>query len=267
MRLDNSPTTKMEIGSYTVNHFPNPYHDNSKWEITIAMYTSMGKTPCNANPAPRWDTKQEMSHALEDPLSNHYPTPIQAFDQEFRSLEHAFFWKMTTDLEKHELAARIKAAAHAGVAKRLSKEMAEEEREAWDHENVHVMRTLLQQKAKTCMEFRNKLLLNKVKILAESTINKRWGTGLPKFVTEVTELTLWPGTNLLGKLLMELTSQLTSSGMDIEYAVDGGSDSEEGEVDDCPAKCLRDNSLRDNNKGRGEKGKDKKILFQIFQKG
>ena len=68
----------------------------------------------------------------EDPLSNHYPTPIQAFDQDFRSLEHAFFWKMATDLEKHELAARIKAAAHAGVAKRLSKEMAEEEREAWD---------------------------------------------------------------------------------------------------------------------------------------
>ena len=70
----------------------------------------------------------------------------------------------------------------------------------------------------------NKLLLNKDKILAESTINKRWGTGLPKFVTEVTEPTLWPGTNLLGKLLMELTSQLTSSGMDIEYAVDEGSE-------------------------------------------
>ena len=198
----------------------------------------------------------------EDPLSNHYPTPIQTFDQDFRSLEHAFFWKMATDLEKHELAARIKAAAHAGVAKRLSKEMAEEEREAWDHENVHVMKTLLQQKAKTCMQFRNKLLLNKDKILAESTINKRWGTGLPKFVTEVTEPTLWPGTNLLGKLLMELTSQLTCSGMDIEYAVDEGSDCEEGEVDDSPAKSLRDNCLRENNKAGEKKEKIKKFFFK-----
>ena len=201
----------------------------------------------------------------EDPLSNHYPTPIQAFDQDFKSLEHAFFWKMATDLEKHELAARIKAAAHAGVAKRLSKEMAEEEREAWDHENVDVMRTLLQQKAKTCMQFRNRLLLNKDKILAESTINKRWGTGLPKFITEVTEPTLWPGTNLLGKLLMELTTQLTSSGMDIEYAVDEESDAEEGEVDESPVKSVRDTSSRDNNK-TGEKKEKKKKFFFISSK-
>ena len=172
---------------------------------------------------------------------------------------------MATDLEKHELAARIKAAAHAGVAKRLSKEMAEEEREAWDHENVDVMRTLLQQKAKTCMQFRNRLLLNKDKILAESTINKRWGTGLPKFITEVTEPTLWPGTNLLGKLLMELTTQLTSSGMDIEYAVDEESDAEEGEVDDSPVKFVRDTSSRDNNK-TGEKKEKKKKFFFISSK-
>ena len=142
--------------------------------------------------------------------------------------------------------------------------MAEEEREAWDHENVDVMRTLLQQKAKTCMQFRNKLLLNKDKILAESTINKRWGTGLPKFITEVTEPTLWPGTNLLGKLLMELTTQLTSSGMDIEYAVDEGSDAEEGEVDDSPVKSVRDTSSRDNNKTGEKKEKKEKKSFSYL---
>ena len=269
MRVDNSPTTKMEIDSYTVNHSPNPYQDNSEWEITIATYTSMGKHAMQIL-LPDGHKAGDVAcpgRAKEEsiPLSNHYPTPIQAFDQDFRSLEHAFFWKMATDLEKHELAARIKAAAHAGVAKRLSKEMAEEEREAWDHENVDVMRTLLQQKAKTCMQFRNRLLLNKDKILAESTINKRWGTGLPKFITEVTEPTLWPGTNLLGKLLMELTTQLTSSGMDIEYAVDEESDDEEGEVDDSPVKSVRDTSSRDNNK-TGEKKEKKKKFFFISSK-
>ena len=50
-------------------------------------------------------------------LSNHYMTPISAFDIDvpFKSVEHEFFFKMATDLGYHELAERIKNAEHAGA--------------------------------------------------------------------------------------------------------------------------------------------------------
>ena len=45
----------------------------------------------------------------------------------------------------------------------------------------------------------------------EATVNKRWGTGLSKWVTNVTKPKFWPGLNLMGVLLMELTNELLSS--------------------------------------------------------
>ena len=49
-----------------------------------------------------------------------------------------------------------------------------------------VMKRLLDMKVKTCEAFRNVLLENQDKILAESTPNFRWGTGMSQYVTEHT---------------------------------------------------------------------------------
>ena len=143
----------------------------------------------------------------QHPMSNHYLTPIVAFDQDepFKSIEHAFFWKMALDFGQEDLAARIKKAVHAGVVKQLSKEMEETARYEWEDENTGIMKDLIIQKAKTCEEFRNCLLMNQDKVLAESTHSKRWGTGLSKWLTEQTKPNFWPGMNLLGVMMMELT--------------------------------------------------------------
>ena len=146
--------------------------------------------------------------SYEHVLSNHFMTPIHAFGSKvvFKSVEHAFFYKMAVDLEREELAGRIKDAAHAGIVKRLSKEMPEEDRIAWEDEHMDIMRYLLKEKAKTCKPFRNCLLMNKEKILAEGTGNKRWGAGLSIWMTEATKPSYWPGLNYLGIMLMELTN-------------------------------------------------------------
>ena len=47
--------------------------------------------------------------------------------------------------------------------------------------------------------------MNQDKVLAESTHSKRWGTGLSKGLTEQTKPNFWPGMNLLGVMMMELT--------------------------------------------------------------
>ncbi len=139
-------------------------------------------------------------------------TPIKAFGEEepFKSIEHAFFWKMATDLGLHHLADRIKNAMHAGVVKRLSKEMDERERITWEDMHQNIMKELLQEKAKSCELFKQCILMNQDKILAESTFNKRWGTGLTKRLTELTKPQYWPGNNMLGVMLMELTTHSVS---------------------------------------------------------
>ena len=97
------------------------------------------------------------------------------------------------------------------MVKRLSKEIEEENRRAWEDDNFDVLRELLREKARTCEQFYNCLMMYKDKLLAEATVNKRWGTGLSKWVTNVTKPKFWPGLNLMGVLLMELTNELLSS--------------------------------------------------------
>ena len=74
-----------------------------------------------------------------------------AFDQDepFKSIEHAYFWKMALDFGQEDLAAMIKDAIHAGVVKRLSKDMEETARYEWEDENTGEMKDLIVQKAKT----------------------------------------------------------------------------------------------------------------------
>ena len=159
----------------------------------------------------------------QHPLSNHYSTPIRAFGvpEPFKSVEHAWFWKMASDLGKHELATRIKDAEHAGKAKYLSKEMEENSRIEWEDENMDVMKDLLVKKTKSCELFRNCLLENHEKFLGECTQNLRWGTGLSKWMTEHTNVRFWTGNNLLGRLLMSITEELlTSQGDFVSHQTD-----------------------------------------------
>ena len=51
----------------------------------------------------------------QHPMSNHYLTPIVAFDQDepFKSIENAFFWNMALDFGQEDIVIRIKEAVHA----------------------------------------------------------------------------------------------------------------------------------------------------------
>ena len=53
----------------------------------------------------------------KNPLSNHYPFELSAYDTTFPSIEHAFFWRMSSEMDKPQLAEKIKKAKHAGIAK------------------------------------------------------------------------------------------------------------------------------------------------------
>jgi hypothetical protein len=99
-------------------------------------------------------------------------------------------------------------AAHAGIVKQLSKEIDENDRYNWEKENMDTMKELLIEKSNSCAVFRDCLLMNKKKVLADCTYNKMWGTGLSKWLTEATKPDYWPGTNQLGALLMDISEEM-----------------------------------------------------------
>ena len=145
--------------------------------------------------------------SFRHPLSNHYPSPLYLFDEAepFPTVEHAMFWKMATDLGKHELAQQIKNARHAGIAKDLSKKMDETDRDQWENDHEDMISDILHTKARTCATFRRTLIDNRDKVLVECTSNQKWASGLPKHITEVTKPLYYPGKNMLGALLMDIS--------------------------------------------------------------
>jgi predicted NAD-dependent protein-ADP-ribosyltransferase YbiA (DUF1768 family) len=67
------------------------------------------------------------------------------------------------------------------------------------------MTDVIENKCVQVERFREKLRsVNKNTVLAESTYNDTWGTGLDKVSTENTKQCAWPGKNLLGKILQKL---------------------------------------------------------------
>ena len=147
--------------------------------------------------------------SYKHPLSNHYPFTLRIDDQDFKSIEHAYFWRMAMEMGKTDLAETIKKSKHAGEAKRIGKEIApDEERWKWEIENMDVMSKLLKMKTEQCEAFRNTLLEQQGTILAEATPSKIWASGLSPYVTSHTNPEYWPGKNMLGAMLMDLTQEL-----------------------------------------------------------
>ena len=147
----------------------------------------------------------------QHPLSNHFACELSVYGKTFKSLEHAYFFHMATEFGKPELAEWIHQAPHAGHAKRLSKDIADDEtRWAWEEENTAVMEHLLGIKANQCTIFKQCLLESKDLVIAEATPSKLWGTGFSVYVTERTSQEYWTGKNLLGAMLTDLAQQLSS---------------------------------------------------------
>ena len=85
---------------------------------------------------------------------------------------------------KAEIAAQIHRSQHAGEAKRISKMIGDDEvRWQWETDNLIIMKDLITIKAQQCEQFRNCLLENKDKTLAEATSSKLWATRASPFIT------------------------------------------------------------------------------------
>ena len=168
----------------------------------------IGNEVCKALPSQEIVAFRTYQH----PLSNQYLCELQYCGSVFKSIEHAFLWKMAEDFGRHVIADSIRNSKHAGAAQRISREISDDEsRWKWERDNTALMEELLLLKLDQCAAFKESLLENQHKILAVATFNKFWGTGLSIFASENTSPSFWPGQNTLGAMLMEVTVRITSN--------------------------------------------------------
>ena len=159
------------------------------------------------------NTKITTFRGYQHPLSNSYNCYLHVYESTFLSVDHAYLWRMAKEFGQHELAGAIHAAPHAGIARQLAKDIADEVTlYEWECNNFDVMVELLAIKADQCAAFRQYLDDNQGQIIAEASMNKIWGTGMSPYVSAHTAPDYWPGKNMLGLMLMELTNVMAETG-------------------------------------------------------
>ena len=131
----------------------------------------------------------------KNPLSNFYPTTISAWGMNFLSVEQGYTYYKAQTMNEPTLARNIMYTQMARGAKKIGDSIITDQR--WQKIKNEVMYYLLQQKAKTCHIFREKLQASQNAVLLEDTENEYWGRG--KNGT---------GENNLGRLLMTIRQDL-----------------------------------------------------------
>lgn len=132
-------------------------------------------------------------------LSNYYNAPVKFAGMKYPTVEHAFAAAKTFDKACRE---NICAAHTPGQAKRLGRSVVL--RPMWDEVKVRVMGLLLYRKFFCNEKLGDRLLDTGDHVLVEGNDwnDKVWGATKDSFGA-------WEGTNLLGRLLMTVRSELS----------------------------------------------------------
>uniref|UniRef100_K1Q4M7 NADAR domain-containing protein n=1 Tax=Magallana gigas TaxID=29159 RepID=K1Q4M7_MAGGI len=106
-----------------------------------------------------------------------------------------------------DAAKTIKTAKDALSTKRLGDKVRINNQ--WSTACEAVMTEVIENKCVQVQQFREKLRsVKRNVVLAESTYNDTWGTGLNKTGTENTKQQAWPGKNLLGHILSKIAKKV-----------------------------------------------------------
>ena len=130
-------------------------------------------------------------------LSNFYPCEIEYEGMMFDSVEKAYQSAKTNDLKLRE---EISLLDSPGKAMRFFKNRSKDVREVWNKVNLDIMRELLRKKFVENDYFRRKLLSTGNSEIQEGNL---WGD-----VIYGVDLRTGKGLNILGKMIMEIRSEL-----------------------------------------------------------
>lgn len=133
-------------------------------------------------------------------FSNFFPVTIFYKGKRYPTVEHAYVAAKSFDPEFHKAISEIPSHM-AGKAKRMGRKI--QLRSDWEEKKVEIMKELLRQKFS--VSFLRELLIStdNVELIEGNWWHDNfWGDCKCKKCTEI------PGTNMLGKLLMEIREEL-----------------------------------------------------------
>ena len=126
----------------------------------------------------------------------------------YKSAEVAYQTKRAEVNGQDDLAKDIRKCEDAYKAKRMAKKV--NDSEMWKGKKEKVMKEIVKAKFSQNEKLKKKLLESKDKKLCEGTGDKFWGCGIPISRSSTVKLQNLPGKNALGKILMEVRSELNN---------------------------------------------------------
>lgn len=132
------------------------------------------------------------------PLSNFFPTRLTVWNMTFKSSEHAYQHKKCVTVGNNSAAANVLQAETPLEAKNIGNSV--QSNDNWKDIRQGVMYQILKLKSRQCPQFHQFLLQSCDRQLVEDTTHPYWGRGHQG-----------NGLNMLGKLLMMLRSELSTT--------------------------------------------------------
>ena len=140
----------------------------------------------------------------KDVLSNCYRYLFKHNNVNFSSVSHAFFYAKAVMYTEMSYAFKIRDVCFGRAAMWLGKDIRVDS--CWLKSRVGVMRSILKSKLEQCARYRKRLVHCTGLIVATSTYDDFWYTGLSK--TETLGGCGWSGQNMLGQLHSEMREEL-----------------------------------------------------------
>lgn len=149
------------------------------------------------------------------PLSNHYPSTFKVNDQTFYNVEQFLAFKKAELAQRDDLMQKALGTQCPVEAKAILNTLRNDNVEEWQKERHGVALKALRAKFNQNKTSRDYLCSTKDKQLGEASKNSCWGVGMALENQQITDITKWNTEgNLLGKILMTLRDELTSSSND-----------------------------------------------------
>lgn len=146
-------------------------------------------------------------------LSNMYEAPMQVEGMTFPTVEHYFQWAKAKQFGDAASQAKIMKTASAKSVKAYGKKITPFEKEVWDEMSTRVMKAGLKAKFMQHPDLLAKLKETGTRPIGEADPRgKVWGIGTSSDTSKAKDPTRWPGQNKMGKLLMELRTELSGDG-------------------------------------------------------
>lgn len=150
-------------------------------------------------------------YGAEDVVSNFYPSPYKLYGLTMHTSEHGFHFCKAVHFGTEEIALQILANPNPTMAKQLGRRVPNFDEHEWDGVCERYMRDNLRAKFtqhKHIYDFVTRVRSEGKRFVEASRPDAKWGIGLWDNQAMKTPEEEWPGQNLLGRVIDEVTDRL-----------------------------------------------------------